>query len=51
MDFVMGSALIFKCIFYYDFILIFFNKDSIYYIWWEKKYGLKELQKNNLTNK
>jgi hypothetical protein len=44
MDYNMGFALTFKCILCYDFISIFFYRDSIYDTWWEKKYGLKKLQ-------
>ncbi len=36
MDYYLGSALTFKCIFCYDFISILFYRDSIYDTRWEK---------------
>jgi hypothetical protein len=44
MEYVLGFALTFKCVFCYDFISIFFYKDSIYDTWWKKKMDWKKLQ-------
>jgi len=44
MDYIMGFALTFKCIFCYDFISIYFYNNSIYDTWWEKKMDWKNLQ-------
>jgi hypothetical protein len=47
MDYVLGSALTFKCIFCYDFISIFFIETQ----YWEKKNGFKKITIKSLTNK
>ncbi len=50
MDYILGFALTFKCIFYYDFISIFFIWTQ-YMIQMGKKYGLKKFTTKNLTEK
>jgi hypothetical protein len=50
MDFNLDFALAFKCIFCYDFILIFFIGTQ-YMIHDEKKNGLKKIIAKTLTNK
>jgi hypothetical protein len=50
MNYNMGFALIFKCIFYYDFISIFFIGTQ-HIIHDGKKYGLKKNATNTLANK
>jgi hypothetical protein len=47
MDYVLGFALTFKCIFCYDFISIFF----IGTIHDRKKNGLKKIMMEKITNK
>jgi hypothetical protein len=44
MDYNMGVALTFKCIFYYDFTSIFFIGTQHMIHDGEKKYGLEKLQ-------
>jgi len=51
MDYNLGSALTFKCIFYYDFISIFFIKTQHMIHDGQKKYGLKKIAKKSLINK
>jgi hypothetical protein len=50
MDYNLGFALSFKCIFLYDFISIFFIGNQ-YMINDGKKYGLKKITIKTLTNK
>ncbi len=50
MDYILGFTLTFKCIFYYDFISIFFIGIQ-YIIHDRKKYGLKKITTKSLTNK
>jgi hypothetical protein len=50
MDYILGFTLTFKCIFYYDFISIFFIGIQ-YIIHDRKKYGLKKITAKSLTNK
>jgi len=50
MDYNLGFTLPFKCIFCYDFILIFFIRIQ-YMIHVGKKYGLKKITTKTSTNK
>jgi hypothetical protein len=50
MDYNMGSTLTFKCIFYYDFISIFFLRIQ-YIVHDGKKYELKKITTKTLMNK
>jgi hypothetical protein len=50
MDYNLGFALTFKCIFYYDFISIFFIGTQYMIHDKGKKYGLKIITTKNLTN-
>jgi hypothetical protein len=51
MDYVMGFALTFKCIFCYDFISIFFIKIQYMIHDGKKKMDWKKITTKTLTNK
>jgi hypothetical protein len=51
MDYNLGFALTFKCIFYYDFISIFFIGTQYMIHDAKKKIGLKKVIIKTLTNK